>query len=97
MVRGRDYYYRITGIDSKDSSNSLTGSTRISYYLNYTDLAASASTTLNDTSTSPAHNITAASEISEGDSLKWSIKDMINSQYYYYRITGIDSKDTTQD
>ena len=124
MVRGRDYYYRITGIDSKDSSNSLTGSTRLSYYSssrdisittlsdqttegsetikfelyndsNYTDLAASASTTLNDTSTSPVHNITAASEISEGDNLKWTIKDMISSQYYYYRITGIDSKDTS--
>lgn len=124
-VYNRKYYYRITGIDSKDTNTQLTGYFTGPYYSNssvqrtlrtlsdqitegsetikfelfqdasYKDLAASATTTLKDTSTSPSHNITVATEIKEGDTLKWSITDMINYQYYYYRITGIDSPSDT--
>ena len=123
LVTNQYYYYRITGIDSQDTNNSLTGSFRQSSYRStrdisittlsdqktegpetikfelftdrsYTNLVATATTTLNDTSTTPVITVTGPSESNEGDGLNWSLRGMIANQYYYYRITGIDNKDT---
>ncbi|MEC7357897.1 MAG: SwmB domain-containing protein [Verrucomicrobiota bacterium] len=60
----------------------------------YTNLAATATTTLNDTSTSPVITVNGPSESNEGDGLIWRLRGMVANQYYYYRITGIDNKDT---
>ena len=123
LIPNQYYYYRITGINSQDTNNSLTGSFRQSSYSStrdisittlsdqktegpesikfelftersYTNLAATATTTLNDTSTKPVITVSGPIESNEGNNINWILRGMVANQYYYYRITGIDNKDT---
>ena len=54
-------------------------------------------TTLNDTSIPQLSVGVAAYSISEGENLIWKISGLIPDQPYYYKITGIQEDDITED
>ena len=108
------YFYNYSPSGSKQLSFSTTadvlteGAETIKFELydssNYTNLLGSASTTLNDTSTTPVLTIQTGSysgdtstpeSINEGQYLYYNIKNMQARKYYYYKITGINSSDTS--
>jgi hypothetical protein len=71
---------------------------------NRSNLYKTATFNINDTSTDSLPKITSGtssydtsnpSSINEGTRLYWKVKDMKAGQYYYYKITGIDSQDTS--
>ena len=93
-LRGSFYnYYYSKNLSVSTLLDSITEGPETIRLELYTDssrrnLIATKSTTLNDTSQTPAVSISAASSINEGDSLTWNINNLIANQTYYYRITG---------
>ena len=133
MQPGKYYSWKITGIDSSDSSSRLSGyfynrystsTTNLSIYAKpdnttegdetikfefyegtgYNKLIDTKSTTLIDTSTTPITAISTGSyygdksnpeSVNEGAYLYYNVTGMQPGKYYSWKITGIDSSDSS--
>jgi len=133
MSPGKYYSWKISGIDSNDSSSSLSGnfynysstsSRNLSIYTrqdtttegdetiqfdlyegsNYNQLVSSKKTVLKDTSKAPVLEINTGTtygnksnpdSINEGAYLYYNLAGMSPGKYYSWKITGIDSNDTS--